>query len=114
MTLAPGETTTMQFDMANVAHNWQYFVKTYFYSEGEQKLLANGTPFFLVIFPKILPGDVTGDGILNVADMTALVDIILGEGTTDYDLKVADVDKDEKINVADVTALVDLILGKTE
>ena len=114
LTLAPGETTTMQFDMANVAHNWQYFVKTYFYSEGEQKLLANGTPFFLVIFPKILPGDVTGDGILNVADMTALVDIILGEGTTDYDLKVADVDKDEKINVADVTALVDLILGKTE
>ncbi len=42
------------------------------------------------------------------------MDIILGEGTTDYDLKVADVDKDEKINVADVTALVDLILGKTE
>ena len=57
-------------------------------------------------------GDVNGDGHVTIADVTALVNIILGK-TTDYDERLADVDGANGITIADVTALVNIILGKT-
>ena len=59
-------------------------------------------------------GDVNKDGFVTIADVTALVNIILGKDTNnDYDSAAADVNGDEKITIADVTALVNLILGKS-
>lgn len=55
-------------------------------------------------------GDINGDDVVNVNDVTALVDVILGKGT-----KVegnSDVNGDGQVNVNDVTRLVDIILGK--
>ena len=49
------------------------------------------------------------DGKVNVSDVTALVNMILGVITKDEE--TADVNKDGKINVSDVTALVNIILG---
>ena len=60
-------------------------------------------------------GDVNKDGKLTIADVTALVNIILGkdEGPDPvYDHSKADVNGDEKTTIADVTALVNKILGK--
>lgn len=57
-------------------------------------------------------GDVNKDGDVTIADVTALVNIILGK-TTDYDERLADVDDANGITIADVTALVNIILGKT-
>ena len=60
-------------------------------------------------------GDVNRDGSITIADVTALVDIILGKDATTpytYDHDAADVNQDGSITIADVTALVDLILGK--
>ena len=59
----------------------------------------------------ILIGDVNGDGVLTIADVTSLVNIILGK-TTQFDQKVADVNGDGVISIADVTMLVNKILGK--
>ena len=61
-----------------------------------------------------LIGDVNRDGSVSIADVTALVDIILGKitDTEAYDFVAADVNEDGSITIADVTALVDLILGK--
>ena len=57
----------------------------------------------------ITPGDLNGDGTLNVADVTALISVILnGEAV---DLAVADLTGDGVVNVADVTALIALILS---
>ena len=58
-----------------------------------------------------LRGDVNGDGKVTIADVTALVNIILGK-TTNYNAAVADINDDTKITIADVTALVNIILGK--
>ena len=58
-----------------------------------------------------LRGDVNGDGKVTIADVTALVNIILGK-TTNYNAAVADINGDTKITIADVTALVNIILGK--
>ena len=61
------------------------------------------------IEPELLTGDVNRDGKVNVSDVTALINMILG--TLEKDWESADVNKDEKINVSDVTALINIILG---
>ena len=54
-------------------------------------------------------GDVNGDDKVNVSDVTALINMILG--VIPKDMTRADVNGDGKINVSDVTALVNIILG---
>lgn len=59
--------------------------------------------------------DINRDGNMDVADVTALVDIVLGKDNVEpykYDHKAADVNGDGKFDVSDVTALVNLILNK--
>ena len=59
-----------------------------------------------------LLGDVNGDGKVTIADVTALVNILLGKDTAGYNLKAADVNSDGGRTIADVTALVNILLGK--
>ena len=61
---------------------------------------------------KEIVGDVNGDKQVSIADVTMLVNIILGKTTEGFDRKVADVNGDKQITIADVTALVNIILGK--
>lgn len=58
------------------------------------------------------PGDLNNDGVLNVADVTGLVALVLGESTEDVPSHVADLTGDGKIQVNDVVALVNLILSE--
>ena len=53
-------------------------------------------------------GDINGDGEVNVSDVTALINKILGSST--YSDTVCDINGDGEINVSDVTALINLIL----
>ncbi|MBR5170381.1 MAG: leucine-rich repeat protein [Muribaculaceae bacterium] len=53
-------------------------------------------------------GDVNHDNEVNIADVNALIDIILSGGG---DTSNADVNGDSEINIADVNALIDIILG---
>ena len=55
-------------------------------------------------------GDVNGDGKVNVSDVTALVNMILG--TIPKDPAHGDINGDGNVNVSDVTALVNIILGQ--
>ena len=57
----------------------------------------------------LMRGDVNRDGKVNVSDVTALVNMILG--AVEKDEESADVNGDGKINVSDVTALINIILG---
>ena len=62
-----------------------------------------------------IPGDVNYDGLISIADVTALVNIILGKDAVEpyqYNHKAADVNLDGTISIADVTSLVNIILGK--
>ena len=54
-------------------------------------------------------GDVNGDGKINVSDVTALINMIMG--ITTMDEASADVNGDGKVNVSDVSALINIILG---
>lgn len=61
-----------------------------------------------------LTGDVDRSGVVNIADVKALVKIVLGKATDEdgYDYDAADVNADTSITIADVTKLVNLILAK--
>ena len=96
---------------------------TYGYVEGSDntKWLGDHRPvvvdFSLVRLTelKVVTGDVNRDGAITIADVTALVNIILGKDEQVpyiYDHDAADVNGDGAITIADVTALVNVILGK--
>lgn len=55
----------------------------------------------------ILYGDVDGDGKIGIADVTALIDLILVGGEAPAE---ADVDQNGEIGISDVTELIDKIL----
>ncbi|MDO4510345.1 MAG: leucine-rich repeat protein [Bacteroidales bacterium] len=61
------------------------------------------------LWAQALKGDVNGDGQVNVSDVTALINKILGTAT--YADSVCDINADGQVNVSDVTALINLILG---
>ena len=56
-------------------------------------------------------GDVNGDREVNIADVNALIDIILGGNG---DITAADVNGDGEINIADINAVIDIILSGTQ
>ena len=58
-----------------------------------------------------LPGDVNHDGEVNVADINAIIDIILGGNVDEQTKERADVNGDGEINIADINAIIDLILN---
>ena len=73
------------------------------WSNVEEVTLFENTPAYQL-------GDVNHDGDVNIADVTRLIDYLLGS-TTDIYLDCADVKADGDINIADVTALIDLLLN---
>ncbi len=56
-------------------------------------------------------GDVNGDGNVNISDVAALIDLLLGGGTINN--PAADCNGDSNVTIADVTALIDFLLGGT-
>ena len=94
--------------------------------EGKLKSIQLGTqngstiyfedvPFSIVIGENSPVGDINYDGLITIADVMALVNIILGKDDVEpyvYNHKAADVNGDGSITIADVTALVNIILGK--
>ena len=77
-----------------------------------------GSAELVLPFEGSKPGDVDRIGDVTIADVKALVKIILGRATegdsNNYDFKAADVNGDGKRTIADVTALVNMILKKTQ
>ena len=65
---------------------------------------------------KGIPGDVNGDEEVDVADVTALVNIICGaeidNGELIIDYPAADVDGNDTIDINDVKALLQIILAE--
>lgn len=58
--------------------------------------------------PQPVVGDVNGDSEVGIADVNAIIDLILMGGGYQSS---ADVNKDHEVNIADVNAVIDLILG---
>ena len=55
-----------------------------------------------------VPGDVNGDGEVNISDVNAVIDMILSQSSD----RAGDVNGDGEVNIADVNAVIDLILNQ--
>ncbi len=60
---------------------------------------------------EITVGDMNGDGLISVTDLTSLIDGLLN-GVNDGLKAIADVDGDGEINIGDISALIDRVLGQ--
>lgn len=81
------------------------------YGTDTETMFQNPNSFttYTIQFKTYEKGDVNKDGTVSIADVTALVNMILGKTEKD---ELADVNADGDVSIADVTALVNIILGK--
>ncbi|MBQ9362741.1 MAG: family 43 glycosylhydrolase [Bacteroidaceae bacterium] len=63
--------------------------------------------------PDQLVGDLDGDNVITVSDISLLIDVYLGT-STDYDLSVCDIDGDGNITVEDIANLIAQYLNGEE
>ncbi|MBR6979699.1 MAG: pectate lyase [Prevotella sp.] len=61
--------------------------------------------------PAILLGDANGDGTVTVTDVTTMVDYILGNTPSVFNIINADVNQNGSIEITDITLAVDIILS---
>ncbi|MGM9868606.1 MAG: choice-of-anchor J domain-containing protein, partial [Sodaliphilus sp.] len=98
-----GKSVENTYQLQNIGFGAHTAKVTAQYLEGESE------PVEVTFTITALIGDVNGDGKLDVSDITALVNTILG--TEQYPTTVCDINADGEVNVSDVTALVNLILS---
>ncbi|MBQ9575670.1 MAG: leucine-rich repeat protein, partial [Muribaculaceae bacterium] len=61
------------------------------------------------IEPALL-GDVNGDGLVNISDVTSLINLLLKGNNQPGDHPAADVNGDSQVNISDVTSLINKLL----
>ena len=73
------------------------------------KIIYKGMRFNSALFG--IPGDVNGDGEINIADANSVIDIVIMGGNSGHSrAPAADVNDDGEINIADVNVIIDIIL----
>jgi len=105
--------TGSQYTTAKRDNNASY----YFTGDGSDYLFtfdADNLTFSIEVIeqqPLVNPGDVNGDGQLSIADVTMLIDYLLGSVPASFNDVNADVNHDSGITIADVTRLIDMLLN---
>lgn len=100
---AAGEVTTPEITLHNVTAGRHVATVQAEYLSGMSEITTRN-------FTVDLVGDVDGNGVINVSDVTALINKILG--TASYADTICDVNADSTINVSDVTTLISYLLTK--
>jgi len=57
-----------------------------------------------------IPGDVNYDGVVDIIDVTMVIDYVLGRPNTGCDPAIADVDHNGDVSINDITALINMVL----
>ena len=108
MRTVSGITDTCYTVQALAEGTFEYLVKA-IYLDGTESPWSNIKHVTLTGVSDVIFGDVNGDNEVNVADVTALINIILNG--IPADLAVTDLTGDHEVNVADVTLLIGYILS---
>ncbi|MBQ9575558.1 MAG: leucine-rich repeat protein [Muribaculaceae bacterium] len=97
---------------------WDYSTRKLYVPKGSGSAYMrdkNWYPYFgriLEMQPApVLTGDVNLDGAVDIADINAVVDIILGVNAS---TAAADVNSDSEVSIADINAIIDIILSNQE
>ncbi len=60
----------------------------------------------------IVPGDVTGDGQVDIADVNAVINVMLGRAASQQEQAASDITGNGQVDIADVNAVINIMLGK--
>ena len=107
LNLAYNNTQNVQFAFSNLDYNETYFVVFYYYNNGEL-VRINGTASRQVESPYDVL-DVNQDGVVTSSDITAIYDVLLGNGNRYR--PYSDVNGDGSVTAADITTIYNYILG---
>ena len=90
-----------------------YYVRTRFayltVATGSTTQYTDYSPVMTYVYRASQPGDVTGDGQVDIADVNAVINMMLGKAEP---LPTGDVTGDGGIDIADVNAIINNMLGK--
>ena len=109
-----GSATEPQFTLPRLAGGEHTVGIKAIYASGASQLVEYTFTLPLVA----LPGDVTGDGNVDIADVNAIINVMLGKGgltpgpSPGGEGSPADVNNDGQVDIADVNAVINIMLGK--
>ena len=86
---------------------WYYHKDVSINGSGDYFALDN-----VKIEPKVARGDVTGDGSVNISDVTVLINYLMSQDTSGVNMSGADCTQDGNVNISDVTALINYLLNE--
>ena len=72
---------------------------------------TDGSQFVVPGSVTVMRGDVNGDGEVNIQDVTALIDYLLGGDAGSIVIENADCNQDSEVGIQDVTVLIDYLLS---
>jgi len=113
--LAAGQSKVVRFDCDNVVDGEKYFAWVYYWSAGS-KVRGKGTASYKIVFPtepEFITGDVDGNGVVDIADVNAVINVMLGKMQPSECKGNPNVDGQGGIDIADVNAVINIMLGKT-
>ncbi len=112
----PTSTTTIvtgtQYSTAKRNNNYSYF----FTGDGSDYVFTfdlNNLTFSVnaIIYPSIMLGDVNGNGMINMDDLTALINYLVYGHTDPFNAVNANVNQDNNVGMDDLTALISILVG---
>ena len=80
-------------------------------TEGKMPSVFVRTKAVTVTVPDRVSGDANGDGVVDSADVTAIINFILGKPSTSFNKENADVTGDGEILIDDAVQTVQLIMN---
>ena len=107
-------TTDTYYSTAKRNNNYSY----YFTGDGSDYLFtfnADNLTFKIEVIKEVTPillGDVNGDGLINITDVTVLINYLLTDSEDYFIITNADVNPDNTINISDVSMLIYLLLTR--
>ena len=75
-------------------------------------IVADRDYYFTVTAQTVaMRGDVDVDGIVSIADVTALINYLLSDDASGISVEAADCDMDNEVKISDVTTLINYLLA---
>jgi len=91
-----------------------YYVRTRFayttFATGTTTQYTDYSPVLTYVYRATLPGDVTGDDVVDIADVNLVINHMLGKN----DNPLADCNGDGTVDIADVNLVINIMLGNSE
>ena len=79
----------------------------------QQPVFGELDPHHFTVSMSFIRGDVNGDRIVNITDVTALINYLLSGDASAINIDAANCNQDSIINITDVTVLINYLLSET-